>query len=147
MPAPEPGLIRDGKITRILDGDTLEVEFTTKVRIRLRDCWAAETNRAGQQLDGFAAKDALEALIRSHSTGARCRTFVPFSGARNAGEVTSLGRALGDVWLIGWPIDLKDGNPPEWIDPLSLAEHQVANGVATQAKPKKSRAPKPESTQ
>ena len=40
--APDPGWTTRGVISRVIDGDTVEVEITRKIVVRLRDCWAPE---------------------------------------------------------------------------------------------------------
>ena len=110
---PPLGVVSRGTVTRVIDGDTLEVEVKYTIRVRLLDAWAPEKNTAA----GRKAADALDV----HALGRPCVVQVPTGTARNVGEVTTLGRVLGHVWLEG-------ANQ-------SLSEWQVRNGNATKARP------------
>lgn len=100
-PACQPpyGLTFRAKVVRVLDGDTIDVEVTRKVRIRLIDCWAPEVRTRDEQekLRGYAAKTYLEDLIQNEQV----RVHVPVEPGQRVGESFSFSRALGHVWLEG----------------------------------------------
>lgn len=93
------GLTFGGKVTRVLDGDTLEVEVRRTVRIRLLDCWAPETRTRDleEKQRGLAAKRALTELVH----GAEVVVEVPIEGDAKFGDAMSMGRVLGRVRLEG----------------------------------------------
>ena len=45
MQQPQEGFTTKAKVTRVIDGDTVDVEITRKVRLRLKDCWAPEKKK------------------------------------------------------------------------------------------------------
>ena len=101
QPAPPLGVTFDAKVVRVIDGDTMEVEVTRKVTIRVIDCWCPELHpktgtpveRQAESLKGFAAKAAMEELVQGRSV----KVYVPVEGDK-IGDAFSFGRALGKVW-------------------------------------------------
>lgn len=116
--APPAGLATPCRIAAIIDGDTIEVEVTARLRVRLLDCWAPETRTtdAAEKKRGLAAKTHLEKI----AGGKDATLWIPAAGARHLGELTTLGRALGHVWLEG--------------DAKNLSERQRAAGHARKTK-------------
>lgn len=119
---PPPGLTVTGKVVEVYDGDTYTVEITHRVRVRALDCWCPEVKttdaaekRAGLEAKEFATKIAL---------GKPCTLHVPACHIRTLGDVTTMGRVLGWVWVEG--------------DEQSLSERMVKAGHATRFKPGKS---------
>lgn len=92
------GITFPAKVTRILDGDTLEVKVERTIRIRLLDCWAMETStRNEQEKDiGITAKQFLKNLILDKEVTVE----VPIEGNK-FGDSMSFGRVLGVVKLDG----------------------------------------------
>jgi endonuclease YncB( thermonuclease family) len=87
----EEGVCLDAKITRILDGDTVEVSVTIPMRIRLLGVDVAEKNtelgkKAIQFVSSFLNKD--------------CKIYVPLN-TKNLLDATQLGRVLGQIWIDG----------------------------------------------
>lgn len=120
--APEPGTTFDGTVVRVIDGDTLIVETTTSVRVRLLDCWAPESRTLDldEKTKGLKAKARLQEL----ATGKPVRVQLPTHGG-DLSESITLNRILGRVWLI------EDGAPG-----LSdLSAQMVREGLALKAKP------------
>ncbi len=126
---PQPGWITVGKVVRVPDGDTVDVEIRRRVRVRLRDCWAEESrrdpriknriDRDAAKLRGIAAKEHL----RRVALGKRCVLMIPTQTdgddtTSDVGDVFSLSRALGRVW----------------VDGQDLSELQVERGYATRTK-------------
>jgi endonuclease YncB( thermonuclease family) len=129
MTMPELGWTTDGRVTGVHDGDTITVEVTRQFRVRLRDCWAPELEPIEQRRQwarlndvpegtGMASQQHLETL----ADGMQVRLHVVGSPDGDFRESTSMGRVLGDVWL------LRDGT--------NLAEAQVAAKHATKEKQK-----------
>lgn len=115
---PATGLTVSGKVVEVYDGDTCTVEITHRVRVRAMDCWCAEVKtkdeaekRAGLEAKQFATKLAL---------GKPCKLHVPASHIRTLGDVTTMGRVLGWVYVAG--------------DEQSLSERMVKAGHATRFK-------------
>jgi endonuclease YncB( thermonuclease family) len=101
--APDPGVTLDARVTRIVDGDTIDctVLIPLVFRIRLLDCWAAETRTKNkdEKRRGLAAKAYLEKLIGQNPV----RVHIP--GRAKLGDMLTLDRVLGRVWPI------QDGKP------------------------------------
>lgn len=117
-PPPPFGLTVPCKVTYVVDGDTIEVEVTTKLRVRLIDCWAPEL---GTQ-EGKNARVFMDRM----AIGKEGTLFVP-RGRRQAGDVTTLSRVLGHVWM-----------PPY---SKSLSEMMVEMKYATKDEPPKKNEP------
>ena len=110
--APPHGISLPVEIVSVHDGDTLTVEFTGRMNVRLADCWAPELNQEG----GTASRDALTAA----ALGRKGTLFIGSEKIKHLGQLTSLGRAVGTVWV--------DGNPE------SVNAEQVRLGFATAEK-------------
>lgn len=125
---PELGWTTDGRVSRVLDGDTIEVEVTRKFVVRLRDCWAPEMESIEQRrqwglrnmppASGAAAHWNMKTLAEGYAV----RLHVVGSPDGDFRDSTSMGRVIGDVYL------LKDNT--------NLAAAQVAAGHATKEKQK-----------
>lgn len=119
---PGTGITHSCEIVRVLDGDTLEVRITSTAIVRLLDCWAPEVNRTddpGEKPRGLLSKSHLERLAMP---GAAAILQVPFSDRGRFGDDMTMGRVLGNVWIVG--------------QTKSLSELQVDAGHATVAKGK-----------
>lgn len=115
---PPYGITFPAKVVRVVDGDTLEVEVTRVVRIRMLDCWAPETRTRDieEKLRGFAAKTHLEEMAQNQQV----KVFIPVKPGQKVGDSFSFGRALGQVWLNG--------------ETTSLSEKMVTAGHATRTR-------------
>ena len=126
---PQPGWITVGKVVKVKDGDTVKVRITREIDVRLLGCWAAESrrdpriksriDRDAAKLRGIAAKEHLTRI----ALGKRCVLMIPTQTdgeeiASDVGDVFSLSRALGRVW----------------VDGKDLSELQVERGYATATK-------------
>ena len=111
----KPGVVIDGLITRVLDGDTVEVQPTKLVRVRLRDCWAPESHQDGGPA---ATSKLLQVTARS---GGHCRLKI--EGDEMFHKAFSFGRVVGDVVMDG--------------DDETLSEIMVGYRLATATKPKR----------
>lgn len=118
--SPTPGITHQCEIVRVLDGDTLEVSITTTAIVRLLDCWAPEVHRTddpGEKPRGLVSKAHLQSLAKP---GDKVIVQVPFSDRGRFGDDMTMGRVLGNVWLVG--------------NDKSLSQLQVEAGQATVTK-------------
>jgi len=125
--APSPAWTTHAKVVRVIDGDTLEVEISRKLRVRMLDCWApesrrdprvSESQRSAEKAKGQAAKEHLISL----ANGREVSVSVPMAADGDVAKAWSLGRVLGHVWLLERP-------------GKSLSVQQVEAGHATKTKP------------
>lgn len=118
MQKPPLGITARATITKILDGDTLDVELRIPLRIRLLECYSPEsrTRDAEEKKKGIAAKQHLKELALDKMG----RVFIPTSDARSVTDVLTMERILGRVWIDG--------------DGTDLSERQVLAGHATKEK-------------
>lgn len=115
MQPPPVGVTTDNaKVVKVVDGDTLDIVVTYKIRVRLIDCWAPEKRAE----DGERAWEDLEHYIG----GKDVVVHIPSERATSMSDVFTLSRVLGYVWPKGVP--------------ESLNEWQVKRGNATRAKAK-----------
>ena len=65
MQQPPKGITTDVKLIKVVDGDTVDVEITRKVRVRLLDCYAPETRTrdAAEKVKGFESKKYLHNML------------------------------------------------------------------------------------
>ncbi len=124
---PELGWVSNAHVIRVIDGDTVELAVTRKVRVRLRNCWAPELEPIEiRRKWGKYPPDNTGAASHQHlqnlAEGYQVRVFVAGSPDDEFSDVTSMGRLVGDVYL------LKNGT--------NLAAAQVAAGHATKEKRK-----------
>ena|SRR3990172_4661572 len=117
MDRPSHGWSTECEITRVVDGDTVEIRVERIIRVRLLDCWAVEI-KGDSEPDGLTSKRNLQSIAEGkHGT-----LFVPTEEARSFQDILTLGRILGHVWVDGSEIE--------------LSQHQVTGGFATKEKPK-----------
>ncbi len=108
MTEPQPQHTFSGRISRVIDGDTVEVEVCRKMVVRLRDCWAPETKRTrhpSEKALGIEAKERMENLAKISE---RCAVRILPDGDDDIGDGLTFGRVVADVWLgdgIGWLSD------------------------------------------
>ena len=117
---PKPGIVTDAKVVEVYDGDTVVVEITKRVRVRLLDCWAPEI-RGGDlatRLNGQVSKKHLSELV----SGRDVILEMPTSGNRHIGESFTFGRVLGHLYLPG--------------DDQTISDKMVKAGMATKEKEK-----------
>lgn len=126
-PAPEPAWVTTAKVVNVVDGDTIDVEITKVIRVRMLDCWApesridariAESQRETEKARGLAAKQALQEL----AGGQDVLVQIPTDTGGEVAHMMTLNRVLGRVWIAS---DLAE----------SLSEKQVKAGHATATKP------------
>jgi endonuclease YncB( thermonuclease family) len=86
---PPHGWSTQAHVTRVLDGDTIEVEITRRLRVRLLDCWAPETRDPG----GPESTANLKRLLGDGSV-----TLLVPTDSEDISDIWTFGRALGYVW-------------------------------------------------
>lgn len=107
---PQPGITTRGKVKRILDGDTVEIEVSYPVRVRLKDVWAPEKDtKAGQKVWAELTRKLIGEKVLLH---------IPTVDADNTSEAFTFGRVLGVVYV-------GSENINEWL---------VKEGYATKTK-------------
>ena len=124
---PAPGWTTRGIISRVIDGDTVEVTIKRTIRVRLQDCWAAEKrldpslppiDREAAKLRGIASAEHLRRIAEGHECTLHVPTHPGDNETQDIGDSFSMGRAVGRVWING----------------TDLAELQVRKGYATREK-------------
>ena len=127
MNAPQPGWTTRGVISRVIDGDTVEVTIKRTIRVRLIDCWAPEKridprlspiDQNAAKLRGVAALTHLQQIAEGRQCTLEIPTHPSADATQDIGESFSMGRAVGRVW----------------IDEGDLSEIQVEHGYATRTK-------------
>lgn len=91
MNKPELGWITEGKIVRVLDGDTVEVEITRTLKIRIDDLRCAESDEYG----GQEATEFTNALLHDKNVTIQIMTNNPLKLL----DFNSFDRAVGRIWL------------------------------------------------
>lgn len=125
-PPPAPAWSVPCEVVEVYDGDTVVVEVTQRMRVRLLDCWASEirTKDEGEKAKGMLARAALT----NKALGRKGTLVIPLvsrddDGVIDVGDSTTLGRMLGRVWLSDETEDLST-----WM---------VKEGHAYKSKPEK----------
>lgn len=101
---PSTGLVYGGTVTKVIDGDTLVVEVKQTFKIRLLNCWCAESRKdprlpkdqqSEQKQKGLEAKQVLESL----ALGKEVVVQIPTDRNGDISKSITLDRFLGNVWL------------------------------------------------
>jgi len=111
MPQLPVGWTTEAKIVDIHDGDTVIVEITKKIHVRLLDCWAAELNTE----EGVKAKEALVKIIGNRND---CVLYIPADKKQDLSHIMTFGRILGYVF----------------VNKKNVSEEMVRGGYATKVK-------------
>jgi len=120
--APDPGWVTHATVSRVIDGDTIDVEIKKTLRVRLLDCWSPESRmdsrlpvveRSAAKAAGQAAKRNLEQI----AAGREVIVQIPADKDGDISHVLTMDRVLGRVWLAESPAE-------------SLSEKQVKAGHA-----------------
>lgn len=109
---PAPGWTTSCRVVSVHDGDTLTVEVSRRLQVRLLDCWAPELRDEGGPESGQH--------LRRLADGKKATLHIPAAKNGEEWRLLTFGRVLGHVWLEG--------------DECSLSEHQVKAGKATKTK-------------
>lgn len=121
--APEPNWTTRAVVTRVIDGDTVEVEIRRTLRVRMLDCWAQESRHDPRlpESERDAARErgqAAKAHLQQLADGRAVTVQIPLDPGGDVSRAITMGRVLGRVWLVDDPGE-------------SLAEKQVKAGHAT----------------
>lgn len=95
--APMLGIALNGRVVDVYDGDTLTIDLTIRVKVRLLDCWAPEIR--GGTIEQRDAGDASAQHLRELALNQPATLFVPVTGAHSLGSLFSFDRILGHVWV------------------------------------------------
>jgi endonuclease YncB( thermonuclease family) len=105
-------LTAPGKIVNVVDGDTVDIQYTFVVRGRLLGCWVPDKNKPINE----RAEDDLVMYVG----GEEVITQIPLDKAESLKDLLTLNRVLMQVWKKG--------------DTISLSEWQVKRGNASSQK-------------
>lgn len=96
------GVTLPARVVGVTDGDTIEVEVSRRLRIRLLDCWAPETRTTDpeEKQRGFAAKEFLHDLIHGKDVSVQ----IDIEPDERFGDQMSFGRVLARVYLDGMDV-------------------------------------------
>lgn len=114
-------IVKEAVVTDVHDGDTITVEMTYSINVRLIDCWAPEIKGKEKEL-GVKSKDHLNSLVKK---GDKVLVEVPLTN--HLSSSLSLGRVLARVY--------KDVDGDGKNDDLSTV--MVNDGFATKNKSQK----------
>lgn len=121
---PQRGLTTEALITRVIDGDTVEVQPLLPVmRIRLLDCWAPEIHLGkhttpADKVRGIDSKNHLKRILMDGQ-----RVLMEIPGNQELDETLTMGRVLARLWVHDNAGHLQN-----------VSELQVAAGHATATK-------------
>ena len=120
MKQPPIGITTKGSVVNVVDGDTVDVEVTRTIRVRLKDCWCPETRTRDleEKKKGLAAKNHLVNLLQDNNDVV---LFIPADSEGDIKDVFTLNRVLGYIF----------------IDSENVSSRMVADGHATVRKEKK----------
>ena len=120
MKQPPIGITTKGTVVNVVDGDTLDVEITRTIRVRLKDCWCPETRTRDleEKKKGLAAKDHLMNLLQDNKDTV---LFIPADSEGDIKDVFTLNRVLGYIF----------------INSEDVSSRMVADGHATEKKESK----------
>jgi endonuclease YncB( thermonuclease family) len=99
---PAHGICVPGRVVSVHDGDTVRVEIKFEINVRLQDCWAPEVTGL-EKPEGIKAAD----YARSLALNKPCMILFPARGD-NIGNMTTLGRGIGWVWIDGMERSLNE---------------------------------------
>ncbi len=110
MQEPPKGITTDCKVVRVVDGDTVDIEITRTLRIRLLDCWAPETRSSdpNEKAKGYDSKKYLHNLLNekfyNDLAARKSKQVTLFIPADEKGEIKdnfTFSRVLGRLFVDG----------------------------------------------
>lgn len=121
LETPSERLVTSGRIKSVYDGDTVVLELTKEVRVRLLDCWAPEirTRDENEKERGYAAKAYLESLLESGEI-----VLVDIPMTTKLQDSLTFGRVLAYIYT-----DVDDDGTKE-----NVSKEMVEAGHATRTK-------------
>ena len=98
MKQPLVGITTKGSVVNVVDGDTVDVEVTRTIRVRLKDCWCPETTTRDleEKKKGLAAKDHLIGLLENNNDVV---LFIPADSDGDIKDVFTFNRVLGYIFI------------------------------------------------
>ena len=98
MKQPLIGITTKGSVVNVVDGDTVDVEVTRTIRVRLKDCWCPETRTRDleEKKKGLAAKDHLMRLLEDNNDVV---LFIPADSDGDIKDVFTFNRVLGYIFI------------------------------------------------
>ena len=103
MQEPPFGWTTYGRVVRVVDGDTVDVEIRRIVRVRLDDVYASEirTKDLKEKARGFLHKKYLEdKILRKY-----VKLFIPTKGSIDIKQFLTLDRVVGRIFRRGEDIN------------------------------------------
>lgn len=99
MSQPPLGYVTGCRVVDAYDGDTVVVDITRRVRVRLLDCWAPEirTHDSDEKRRGIASRAYLASILEA---AGNVVLQVPTQDD-DVQDWMSLGRVLGHLWVDG----------------------------------------------
>lgn len=121
--SPQSMIRTQAVVTDVYDGDTVVVDVTTSIRVRMLDCWAPEikTKNLKEKEEGLKSKTFLNTMIKNEDV---VMLEIPMSGKLS--DSLTFGRVLARVYK-----DVDGDGVPD-----NLSERMVTNGFATAVKMK-----------
>jgi endonuclease YncB( thermonuclease family) len=118
---PQERLVTTARVKSVYDGDTIVVELTKEIRVRMLDCWAPEdrTKDADEKIRGYAAKEFLQSMLEE---GDVVLVDIPMTGKLQ--DSLTFGRVLAYIY--------KDTDDDAVLDNISAK--MVEGGHATRTK-------------
>ena len=110
MKEPPKGITTECKVVRVIDGDTVDIEITRTLRIRLLDCWAPETRTTDleEKAKGLDSKKHLYNLLNekfyNDLAARKAKKITLFIPADEQGEIKdnfTFSRVLGRLFVSG----------------------------------------------
>lgn len=99
-----PGYTTPVEVTRVIDGDTIEVSFTKKFIVRITDengTFNTPELKGRQRDRGVQAKNRLEELLKTGEV----LLFIPTDSAKDVGDLFCIGgRVVGHIYIKGQDI-------------------------------------------
>lgn len=95
MTIPEVGYTVPVTVSRVIDGDTLEVSIVKKINVRLLNCYMPEVKGKNKEL-GLLAKEYMIRLLENSK-----EVILHIPGEENLSNDFTFGRVLGRIYIDG----------------------------------------------
>ena len=86
------------QVKKVIDGDTVDVTITRKIRVRLKDCWAPETRTrdSKEKQRGMASKKHLEKMLKKNK---HVVLHIPGDKEGDIKDIFTFGRVVGYIFV------------------------------------------------
>lgn len=99
MIEPSNGLTTEATVTKIIDGDTLELKIERTFNVRLTDGKLPHFNVAEKNTPvGQAATSFLKQILPE---GTQVKVFIPTNNPEHLMDINSFNRIIGEIWVNG----------------------------------------------